>query len=184
MKKLALLLVTAVLVAVSLGVSVQTVKADDPIPPKGPNCYVGLEGFVFTPYDGCVNYILGTGGWGATTRGLIVAFKTAAQNSLTISGSNGYYLAYAPETANLYWTPPIELGYPLEGCPQQSGWATWWLVPLGTNLAPGTYTIATTWTLSHPVTDGFTACNSGAPIGQNIYSGTWDQWSVDFTVMP
>ena len=184
MKKSALILLTVILVAVSMGMSTQAAKADEPPPLKGPNCYVGIEGFVFYPSDGCVNYILGTGGWAATTRGLIVAFQTAAQNSLTVSSPNGYSLVQPPKTANLYWSPPIDLGFPiLESCPQ-TGWATYWLVPLGKDLVPGTYTITTTWALSHPVTDGFTACYGGMPIGWNIYSGTWDQWSVEFTVMP
>lgn len=180
MKKIALMLLTVVLVAVLLGIAPQSALADEPPPPKGPNCYIGLEGFTFTPDDECVNYYLGMAGWGATTRGLVVSFLTAEQNTLSVSGP-GYNLAYTPEQAALYWTPPAPYGAD-ENCPQQAIWASWWLVPLGTNLAPGEYTIQFTWDLSHPITDGYQAC-IGYPNGRNIYNGyLWDD-AATFTIV-
>jgi hypothetical protein len=177
MKKFALFLLTAILVAVSLGVSAQTAQAEE-----GRTCYIGREGFVFSASE-CANYVIATA-WVTTTYGHANVFLNAIENTITVTGQ-GYYLAYNEQEAAQFWGVPFSFDPAYIGwdCGMPQIWAVRWLVPIPTSLAPGEYLIHETWNFRHPLTDGYQACSQGDPIGRNIYSG-YSEEDTTFTITP
>lgn len=176
LSKFSLILLTALLVVLSLGVSTQEVQAE------GRTCYIAREGFEFSAAE-CENYV-NTMVWASTTRGLVNVFLKAIQSSISVTGDN-FYVAYNVEQSAQFWTSPFPFDPAFLGleCGMPEIWATRWWVPVGTNLEPGVYTLSFTWTLSHPLTDGAPACSLGEPLGRNIFSGT-DQGTYQFTITP
>jgi len=179
MKKFALLLVASVLVAVSLGLSAQAAKADD----EPVTCYIGPAGFEFSASE-CDNYIIRVG-WVSTARGLANEFQKAIHSSIYIyQEGGGFELAYDEEqSAQFWWTMPFDPAYFGWDCAMPLLWANRWWVPVSVDLEPGNYVATYTWTLDHPVTDGWQACQPGEPIGNNVYSGTSVN-SYYFTILP
>ncbi len=176
MRKLALILLSTILIAVSLGMSVQAAKADDPV-----TCYIGRDGFEFSASE-CDNYII-TRGWVSTARGLANEFQKAVHSSISITGDN-FSLAYNEEqSAQFWWTMPFPAASLGLDCAMPVLWANRWWVPIPINLEPGNYVATYTWTFDHPVTDGWEACQPGVPIGHNVFSGP-DVGSYYFTITP
>jgi hypothetical protein len=177
MKKIALPLVAAILVVVSLGMSAQVATADE-----GRTCLIGREGTEFSSAE-CANYLI-TYGWFATSRGLANEYVEAVHNTITVTGEN-FYLAYNEDESAQYYLPLIAFDPALigEDCAMPKLWAARWRPPINQRLEPGVYEIHATYALDHPVTDGWQACSQGEPLGRNIYSGNWDDvWY--FTILP
>lgn len=178
MKKFALLLVAALLVVTSLVLPVQAAKADEPV-----TCH-------FTPWlsefsaSECDNYIIRIG-WVSTARGLANEFQKAIHSSISIyKEGGGFDLAYnEQQSAQFWWIMPFPADTFGWDCAMPTLWANRWWVPVPVDLEPGNYVATYTWTLDHPVNDGWEACERGKPIGKTILSGTVED-SYYFTITP
>jgi hypothetical protein len=102
-------------------------------------------------------------GWSVNARGLVRAYLTSIERTLTLTDEDGNVVwSRGPEDTASDWLAPqwaraSDFGDPDYVCHPDVGWWVIWeyfLAPLD----PGTYTYTQTDTLRHPVTDGYHQC--------------------------
>jgi hypothetical protein len=99
-------------------------------------------------------------GWFATSKGLLVDFRTAHVGTYVLmSGGQETWSLGAGEVA-AHWSAPYQFSAAGLGlaCVHEDVWVTGWEFQLGT-LDPGTYTLVSDEWLTHPVNDGAHTCS-------------------------
>jgi hypothetical protein len=91
-------------------------------------------------------------------------FQHASNHSyLLTDDSNGVVISIGPSTAQAYWGPVYVLESPgtmAAICKEKRISRADWLYPIGT-LPPGDYTLTTTLTITHSLTDGCDSDSDG-----------------------
>jgi len=154
----------------------------------GPTGALADDVFYLPPYADGETFVVAPGqqivldwAWLATTQGLVNTFIKGWSASYTIYDQSQVPVFELPASdARAYWGPMEQIPSGAVGldCPSRNMWWAFWDKPA--ELAPGTYTLVTDWTLRHPMNDGAHACTiirNGqrvpAPSLTPAGSGTW-----------
>lgn len=175
LKKIALVLLTMVMIMVSPGVSTRNAQA------QGYDCDLLYPGMTLSAECDEIHFVLG---WVAMTPGQINVFLKAMQWTFTLRDASGNVLKIiTPDQVALFWSPP----YPVDpadlgvDCGMPRAWETDLVLPLG-KLDAGEYTLTLDENFKHPITDGFNACwVDGYKIPVYIYPTTYS-FTGPFTV--
>lgn len=175
LKKIALVLLTMVMVMVSLGVSTRNAQAQEY------GCDLLYPGITLSAECDEIHFVLG---WVAMTRGQINVFLKAMQWRFTLRDASGNILkVITPDQVAPFWSLP----YPIDpadlgvDCGMPRAWETDLVLPLG-KLEAGKYTLTLDENFSHHITDGFQACwVDGNKIPVYIYPTTYT-FTGPFTV--
>jgi len=176
-KKLSLLLLPVLLVAVMLGFSSGQARAAEP-------CYFVHPDMTFSAST-CSDIVF-TWGWAAMTKGQINVFLKAVQDTITVRDGEGNVLqVFTPAQVAQTWgkpypIDPAELGLK---CPMPQAWVTDSTVSLG-SFFPGAYTLTLDRYFIHPFNDGYNACwYEGFKIPVSLYR-EGGSFTAGFTVEP
>lgn len=145
-RKLASVILLAALVAIALVAAIPA-AADEPVyifPFEGGPYVVGADDEISLGWY-----------WWATTPGLVNVYIKATEVNYALIDSSGQIVwSLSAKEAEGYWAEPFPIDLSdFFDYPMPYIYISDWQYPLG-KLPPGTYTLATEFTLMHPVNDG------------------------------